>query len=215
MARTGGEARARRTARKTLQRLLTRSYDTSRFPSFARRRVLAGQAILMGVGGASLIYGVVFSLGWYAQAQGVLDQEIFVKITWMLTVPASVIGFLAWAIAKGRGEFKLRKELTEYIAEVEGPQGLMWRFSPLIGNRNEREDEICEKSRQGGIGEREAEEYAEMVQRLFELTRTDDAGDLDIDAVGRVSENFSRPRGEAPGLVKETQNSKPGISQPV
>jgi len=182
----------------------------SRFPSFARRRVLAGQAILMGVGGASLVYGVVFSLGWYAQAQSVLDQEIFVKVTWMLTVPASVIGFLTWAIAKGRGEFRLHKELAAYIAEVEGPQGLIWRFSPLIGNRNAREDEICEKSRQGDIGEREAEEYAEIVQRLFDLTRAEDAGELDIDAVRRVSENFSRPRGEAPGLVKESR-----ISQPV
>jgi hypothetical protein len=209
MARIGGEARARRAARKTLQRLLTRSYDVSRFPSFARRRVLAGQAILMGVGGASLIYGVVFSLGWYAQAQGVLDQEIFVKVTWMLMVPASVIGFLAWAIAKGRGEYKLRKESAEYIAEIEGTQGLIWRFAPLIGTRNARDGEICEKSRQGDIGEREAEEYAEMVRRLFDLTRTEDAGELDIDAVRLVSENFSRPRGGAPGLFKESRNSQP------
>jgi len=169
----------------------------------------------MGVGGASLLYGGVFSLGWYAQAQGVLDQEIFVKVTWMLTIPASVIGFLVWAITKGRGEFKLRKELTGYIAEVEGTQGLIWRFSPLIGNRDAREGEIYEKSRQGDIGEREAEEYAEMVHRLFDLTRTEEASELDIDAVRRVSENFSRPRGEEPGLDKESQNSTPGISQPV
>ena len=172
--------------------------------------MIAGQAILLGVGGASLIYGVVFSLGWYAQTQGVLDQDIFVKITWMLMIPASVIGFLAWAISKGRGEFRLRKELTEYIAGVEGPQGLIWRFSPLIGDHDARGGEICEKSRRGEIGQREAEEYAEMVNRLFDLARGDDSSQLDIEAVRQVSENFSRGRGEAPELLKESR-----ISQPV
>jgi hypothetical protein len=210
MAQPGGEARARRTARKTLQRLLTRSYDVSRFPSFARRRVLTGQAILMGVGGASLIYGVVFTLGWYAQARGVLDQEIFAKITWILMVPASVIGFLAWAIAKGRGEFKLRRELTDYLAEVEGPQGLIWRFYPLFEKIDAEASDICNKSRQGIIGESDAEEYAEMVRRLFDMTRAEEAGELDIDAIRRVSENFSRRRDEVPGLLKESR-----ISQPV
>lgn len=144
----------RRRGRRDLLRRLERSLDSRLLPDYLRRiRSERNRSKLTGVVTAGAVYTAFFILGFTAWKFALLPEAAFAKLSWIMMIPASVVGALTWLIAANRREFPIREEAKAHIARLEGGGGTLWRYAPLLEGLCP-EDGVArralEQSRRGG-----------------------------------------------------------------
>lgn len=159
-------------------------------------RKARGTAKLIGVGVATGLYGLGFAGGFTGMQNGYVTGEGFAKLVWMLIIPASVVGSLAWMIFDGRLCYPLRRTMANYVAKVEAEDGFLWRFGPLLLNSPAKElkriaiADAIQLSRNRRGGEIDPEDYAAMMQFIYRLLTGSDADKLSTDVAQQLESNL-------------------------
>ena len=99
------------------------------------------------------------------------------KIVFIAMVPSSVVGAVVWMIMDSRLEYPLRKELGLYIAQLEGEEGRLWRYSPiaeLLTIKGLDIPSILKLSKEGYGETIDPQDYSAIVMKLYDEVRSDD-----------------------------------------
>lgn len=159
-------------------------------------RKARGTAKLIGVGAATVLYGLGFAGGYTGMQNGYVTEEGFAKLVWMLIIPASVVGSFLWMIFDGRLCYPLRRAMAVYVAKVESEDGFLWRFGPLLLNSSSKRlkgiaiADAIELSRNQRGGEIDPEDYAAMVQFIYGLLTGNDTDKLSTDVAQQLESNL-------------------------
>ncbi len=164
----------KRRYKRDLLKQLEATFDLERLDYQKKTRPVQGKAILFGVLAAFLIYSLGFAAGYTGWQNNVVDYAMFAKMVWLMMIPASVIGVVTWLLVKNRLEYPVRCEMRDYIRVLEGEQGLLWRYLPLL-NELGPENLICKemmvRSGEGKIEDLDPEDYGKAVNELISLLR--------------------------------------------
>lgn len=183
--RPGRGGGGRRGLRRKVLRRLEGTFDLARLDWRRRVPPRRQEAVLLGVGTAMLLYGLGFGLAWGAFRGGAIDEELLTRVSWLLIFPSSVVGVLTYLIGANRREYRVARDVLEHMVEVEGREGLLWRYGPLVealGLEDETARQVLKASREGDIARVEPEDYANLVHRLHRALREEGAS-LDPEAV--------------------------------
>ena len=161
--------KSQRQIRKQILRHLEDTFDLQRLDYKKRVTPLKHRAKLVGVAVAAIMYGLGFGLAYYAWKSGKTDFDTFSKFVWISMVPASVVGAFAYMLSANRREFSVAKDIMDYIDQVEGPVGMLWRYEPVLLEAHRGDDvvrQVVAASRDGSIMALEPEDYANVVHKL-------------------------------------------------
>lgn len=190
---TKNRSNKRHTKKQLIQRL-EKTFDIKSLDYEKRLKPVKGKSLFVGVGIASLIYGAGFLLGFYALNNQTINNQMFVKMTWYLIVPATMAGMVVWMLIRNKLEFQLREELKIYIKKKEGEKGLLWRFSPIfsvLAPNDSTSKLVCQQSRDGKQDEIAPDDYTKSIQQLHQLLIKGDKHSLPEEALIEIESNFS------------------------
>ena len=159
-----------RQIRRQILRHLEATFDLPRLDYKERVTPLKHRAKLVGVAAAAVVYGLGFSLAYFAWKNDKTDYETFAKFVWIFMVPSSVVGAFAYMINGNRREFAVAKDIFDHIDVVEGRSGMLWRYEPILRALfpdDELVNQIIESSRKGSLTRLEPEDYAKVVHMLY------------------------------------------------
>lgn len=185
----------KRNVKKEVVRLFEKSFDLEKLDYKKRSIPLKPKSAVVGLGVATLLYVIGFSLAYAAMGKNMLPLESFAKLVWIMMIPTTILGVFAWQIAKNRMEYPLRQDVREYMNELEENKGLLWKFSPLmdiIGIEDMNTKKALAKSREGKVDELDIEDYTEAVDKLNQLLEDTDARQFSTVIAENVLENFGK-----------------------
>lgn len=188
--------KSNRRVKKDMLAYLQRYYDPTQYDFEKRFKPKSGQAKVAGLLAAILVYSVGFAASYYGWKFNNVSYDLFVKITWVLMIPSSVVGIFAWLIAYNRVENAVRHEFMKIIRPIEAEHGVIWRFRPLISTFDPGNVEIkklLQQSEQGQSLELDPEIYANAVRMLFDGVTGSASDKISVEAADEVEENFSKP----------------------
>ncbi len=168
---------SRKATNKRQARKLVNDYFVSRcapeqFDVRREMRLLQGGSRLRGVLAALAIYLGGFAASYAAWSGDHITYELFYKMTWIVLLPATVVGVLAWQLRFNRGESAVFRRLANAMRQVEGEDGFLWRFGPLLqAGRPEDYDSktVINQSRAGQLDAVEPEDYARAIVNVHSL----------------------------------------------
>jgi len=184
-----------RNIKKEVIRLFDRSFDMGVLDYKKRSKPLRPKSMLIGLGVASGLYITGFMLAYIAMGKNILPIEGFAKLVWIMMIPTTIVGALAWQIAKNRMEYPIRKDILTHVADLEKNGGLLWKFSPLmdiIGIEDTDTKKALAKSREGKIDELAVEDYTEAVTALGDVLSKSDARQFSTVVAEAILENFGK-----------------------
>lgn len=184
--------KSRRRTKKDMLQYLEDAYDLTRLDYAKCIAPKKEKAKIIGLVVAFLIYGIVFAAAYYGWEYNNISHDLFVKTTWVLMVPASVMGVLAWLLTFNRYENVVQQEFIKLIKNIEADNGMLWRFKPLMSTfdpGNIPAKKVMSQSEAGEIDKIEAEDYANAVQVLFNGINS--AESINPDTASEVEENFN------------------------
>ena len=190
-----GKQKSRRNIKKEVVRLFEKSLDLEKLDYKKRSQRLKPKAMLIGIGVASGLYGVGFLLAYIAMGNNILPIDGFAKLVWIMMIPTTVIGLLAWQLAKNRMEYPIRQEILAYIEDLEKNGGLLWKFSPLIdivGLEDPDVKKALAKSQQGKADELAVEDYTDTIAKLKLILMNIEAKSFSTVVAESVLENFGK-----------------------
>ena len=121
-----------RQIRKQILRHIEETFDLSRLDYKKRVTPLKHRAKLVGVAVAAVFYGLGFGLAYFAWKSGKTDYDTFAKFVWIFMVPSSVVGAFAYMLNGNRREFGVARDIFDHIDVVEGQDGMLWRYEPIL-----------------------------------------------------------------------------------
>ncbi|MDH4276186.1 MAG: hypothetical protein OEW08_14225 [Gammaproteobacteria bacterium] len=160
---------ARGTKREILRRL-ERHFERTQFDYPTRVKPQRPKAILVGVAVASVLYGLTYAGAIYGWMHQFLDNNTFNKLTWITMVPSTVLGVLAWQIAKSRMEYPIRMDIRERMTLIEGKKGVIWRFQPLLdafGPTDLAAKKVLVSAQRGEVDKIDIDDYALTVEKMY------------------------------------------------
>ncbi len=185
----------KRSVKKDVVRLFNKSFDFERLDYKKRSIPLKPKSAVIGLGVATLLYVIGFSLAYSAMGSNMLPLESFAKLVWIMMIPTTLFGVFAWQIAKNRMEYPIRQDVREYMNDLEEGKGVLWRFSPLmdiVGIEDMSTKKALAKSREGKVDDLDIEEYTEAVDKLHQLLEDVDARQFSTVIAEGVLENFGK-----------------------
>ncbi len=126
------KTKKKRHTRKEIRKQFETAFDIAKLDYEERVRPLGPKALLRGVATAALLYGLAWGAMYYGWSINVLPEQGFASLVWTMMLPSTVAGILVWQIGKNRMEYPIRREIAEYIGQLEKDGGLLWRFGPLL-----------------------------------------------------------------------------------
>src|SRR3569623_501032 len=126
-------------------------------------------AKLVGVVTAICVYAFGFGLAYYAVKTGTTNDETFMKFSWIFMLPASVIGLFSYLLSSNRREYAVAKDIREYLLDLEGRGGLLWRYGPVQAELLPDDplvERTIESSRLGTLAAVEPEDLALVINQL-------------------------------------------------
>lgn len=168
----GAKILNRRHIKKAVIQQMKSDYDLARLDYAKLVRPGKGKSKLIGILVALVIYMIGFGGGYYGWLAGVVPEEVLAKIVWIAMVPSSVIGSLTWVIMDARLEYPVRRQMAEYVAQLESTDakgGRLWRYAPLLESFKIKGVDITKAiflSREGRGGEIDPQDYAALVNKL-------------------------------------------------
>lgn len=185
---------SRRNLRKAIVKRFEQSFDLARLDY--RRRTKAGQdkAKLIGVFAAMVVYFSLFGLVFYSWTQQWIDANAMNKMGWILMVPASVVGAVAWLIASNRFEFPARQDIRQHVDDFEGEHGMLWRYQPLLEKLTLKKiniPELVAASRDDRLVTMAPEDICATIRALHELLTQSGPAQFSQEDLAAVAANFS------------------------
>ena len=162
---------SRRHIKKAVVRQMEKDFDVQRFNYKQLVRHVKGKSKLIGIGVASFIYMLGVGGGYYGWASGFVPENIMANIIFIAMVPSSAFGGVVWMIMDSRLEYPIRVELRRYIENVEGPDGVLWRYGPILEQFTIKGIDIpsiVSMSKSGRAKDIDPQDYSMVVTRLHE-----------------------------------------------
>jgi len=187
--------KSRRRIRKDMLEYLAKTYDPVKL-DYAKRikpkKELARMYALVAAIGA---YAIGFSASYYGWKYNNVPYELFVNITWIVMLPASVFGIVVWLIMFNRLENTVKHEFMVVIRQIEADDGMLWRFKPLMSTfdpNNLAAKKVMTQSEARQSIEIDPEEYTNTVNQLFTELKSENGPNVSIETAEEVIENFNR-----------------------
>ena len=190
-----GKQKTKRNIKKEVARLFERSFDLQKLNYKKRSMSLKPKSMLVGLGVASGLYIIAFALSYYAMNNNIIPLEGFAKLVWILMIPTTIVGALAWQIAKNRMEYPIRQDVREYMHGLEQKGGTLWKFSPLmdiIGIDDMTTKRALAQSKEGKWEEMDIEDYTDAVFALNNVLEATDNRQFSTVIAEAVLENFGK-----------------------
>ena len=194
---------SRRGQKKVLLKRFDGNFDLGRLNLVARVKLIKPKAMLVGLLASMILYGIGFAVAYVGMSANSLPLEVFAKLVWMMMIPTTIIGFFVWQLSRSRMEFPVRREIREYITEIESAGGMLWRFAPIL--RDELDDTPVVKkafawSAEGKIAKLDIDDYILAVELLERVLYGANSNSFSSELVNEIESNFN-------------QNSTQNISQ--
>lgn len=184
----------KRKSRKALESYIETHIRPGEFDTHADLRRINGGSRLKGIFTAMAVYGAGFGLAWVAWSSGRISYEMFYKSSWVVLLPATVLGVLVWMISHNRQENLMRQRLTGRIRGLERDGGFLWRLAPLLSwARPEDYDvkAVVNSSRDGKIDELEPEDYATAVRAIQDILDNMNIKPVAAEVLQEVEQNIT------------------------
>ena len=185
--------RTAKSSGKEVKRLFDRSFDLARLNLAKRSARTKPKAMLFGFATAGIIYIVAYSLGYYGFSQNIMPIGAFAKLTWILMIPATVVGMFVWIIVKNRLEYPVRADIRDYITELEAGKGLIWRFLPLweqFDGTTGATKKAMSWSAEKKIDKLDVDDYVDAVFHLYRILQENEAKQISDTTAEGVIRNF-------------------------
>jgi len=187
--------KSRRRVKKDMLSLLEKSFDLSQLDYAKLIKPKKEFAKVIGLIAAFAVYSIGFAGAYYGWKYNDVDFELFVKITWVLMLPASVFGLVAWILSFNRFENAVRHDFGIIVKKIEADDGKVWRFAPLMSTfdpENLHYKKVIAQSKAGEIKDIDVEDYANAVHSLFSGMQGDNEEKITLETAEEVDENFSK-----------------------
>lgn len=184
------------TRQQALQRLLN-VFDAAELDYERQLRPIKQKGLLLGVATALLLYALVFFLGLDAADNQTITNEMFIKMSWYLTVPSIVMGMVVWMITINKLENRLRERLMRDIRHREGHHGLLWRFTPVFTTLvpdNAASLKLCQHSQHQQFRGVDPVEYLDCVNHLYQMISDEEKYSLSDEVLSEIQLNFKQPK---------------------
>ena len=168
---------SRRNLRKGVMRRFEESFDVARLDYARRTKPGKGEAKLFGVIAAAIVYFGVFGLSYYSWSQQLIDDLVMNKLVWIMMIPTSLVGALAWLISANRKEFPIREDIRAHIRQFEGDEGTLWRYAPILNGITLKKIDmelIIEFSQEGRLEKSAPEDVCAVVHALHQALANDE-----------------------------------------
>lgn len=189
-----------RQLRKQVLRHVESTFDLARLEYKTRVTPQKHRAKLTGVMVAGVAYMLGFGLAFYALKAGTTGYDTFGKFTWIFMLPASVIGVFAYLLSSNRREYTVAKDIIDYMTQLEGHDGLLWRYAPILSELLRGDaiaEQLVERSRHGDLPKAEPEDFANLIHRLHEALTSGEGTSLSDEAVDALERNLAETRSAA------------------
>jgi hypothetical protein len=166
----------KRQSRKNILRDFEDRVDLTRLDYNKRVKPGKGIAKVTGLIFASGVYMAAFGLAFYSWKLGRIDDAFLNKISWIIMVPASVVGVFAFLISSNRREFPIREDIRAHVRQLEGEQGYLWRYESVLKQMTLKKiniDALIDASRQNLLVEMAPEDICATLQALHEALQGD------------------------------------------
>ncbi len=184
----------RRQIKKEIQAEFEKTFDVARLDYEKRAKPIRDKTKLFGVLGAGIVYGLGFAVGMFGLQSGAVDATVFSKLVWVMMIPATVVGFVTWLIVSNRREYPLREEVTRYIRDIEGDEGMLWRYAPVLSEFKPDEHilkRVLQRSQEKRFDKISPEDYGNAVTEIHAILENSAEVPLSRDTVEAVSQNLS------------------------
>ncbi len=185
--------KSRRRIKKDMLAHLENAFDLTQLDYAKRIKPKKEFAKISGLVAAFVIYALGFAGAYYGWKYNDVPFDLFVKITWVLMLPASVIGIVAWMLSFNRLENTVRHDFFVRIKNIEAENGMIWRFRPLMSTfdpQNVAAKKVIAQSEAGDVNEMDVEDYANAVHSLFSGLQAGGEEKLSIETAEEVEENL-------------------------
>ena len=187
--------KSQRQIRKQIRRHIEDTFDLPRLDYKKRVTPLKHRAKLVGVAVAAVIYGLGFGLAYFAWKTGRTDYETFSKFVWIFMVPSSVFGAFAYMLNGNRREFRVAKDIFEHLDVVEGANGMLWRYEPVLTELFPEDhvvQHVLESSRARSFAKLEPEDYAKVVHQLYAALDSGEGRSVSDEATAAFESNLAK-----------------------
>ena len=186
---------SRRGQKKELIKRFDDNFDLGRLNLVARVKLIKPKAMLVGLLASMILYGIGFAVAYVGMSANSLPLEVFAKLVWMMMIPTTIIGFFVWQLSRSRMEFPVRREIREYITEIESSGGMLWRFAPIL--QDELDDTPVVKkafawSAEGKIAKLDIDDYILAVESLERVLHCANSNSFTAELVNEIESNFNQ-----------------------
>ncbi|MDH5544535.1 MAG: hypothetical protein OEZ43_03015 [Gammaproteobacteria bacterium] len=190
-----GKKSPRRAQKKEILRRFDDSFDLIQLDLGFEVKRIKPKAMLYGLLTAFTLYGIAFSLTYYAMSNNNLPLDLFSKLVWVIMIPTTIVGFFVWQLSRNRMEYPVRMRIREYIHAIESKGGLLWRFSPLLDllpTPNPDVKKAFAYSEQDKIEKLDIDDYILAVDTLRELLFDSQSNRFTSQLAEKLEDNFSQ-----------------------
>lgn len=185
--------KSRRRLQKDILARFEETYDLEAFKFRRRLQPLMASALLRAALTAIAFYSIGFGMGYFSWLRAMINDTVFMKLVWILMIPSTVAALMVWLIMKNRLEFPVRQELNERIRTIEGEDGMLWRYGPIMAQlaANDLDTKsLIMASRQGDFAAMAPDDYCPAVLRIHETLSGAGEQSLRLDTAAEVAENL-------------------------
>ena len=189
--------KSKRRIRKDMLEYLEDTYDPTQLDFVGRIKPKKELARIYALVAAIIVYAIGFSASYYGWKINNVSYELFVKITWVLMLPASVFGIVVWLLKLNRLENVVRHEFFVLIRQIEADKGMLWRFKPLMSTfdpNNLEAKKVMAQSEAGQSTEIDPEDYTNTVNALFSELKAENGVSIPAETAAEVTENMNSQR---------------------
>jgi len=183
----------RRQIKKEIQSHFERTFDVTRLDYESRAKPIRNKTKLFGVMAAGIVYGLSFAVGMFGLQSGAVDATVFSKLVWVMMIPATVVGFVAWMIISNRREYPMREEVSGYIREIEGDEGVLWRYAPILSEFKPDDyisKRVLQRSQEKSFSKIPPEDYGHAVTEIHTILANSSDTPLSLDTAEEVAQNL-------------------------
>ncbi len=187
--------KSRRRLQKDILASFEATYDLEAFRFRRRLQPLMASALLRAALTAIIFYSLGFGLGYFSWLRAMINDTVFFKLVWILMIPSTVAALVVWLIMKNRFEYPIRRELNDQIRSIEGNDGMLWRYGPIMDQLAATDLDtktLVAASRQGDFSAMAPDDYCPAVLRIHETLSGAGEQSLRMDIAAEVAENLDR-----------------------
>lgn len=189
---------SKRKIKKSIVHQIEDAFDLKRLDYETRTKPIRNKSKLAGALAALIVYCIGFAGGYLGWQNQMLDYESFAKLAWILMIPATVIGMFVWLLTTNRREYDVRQDVQGYIRELEGEDGLLWRFTPVLSELKPN-DLVCKEmmvaSKEGNAEKMLPEDYSKAVINLYNIIKESGNRQISPETAAEFEQNI---KGVAP-----------------